>query len=381
MADIKKMYQKFLQGQTTQEETASLLRFFEDSTPSDTILDLIELELEKEPQGDLTGEDFQFIQETKILLKDQLVRPSSIRKFSLAAWISVAASILLLGAGIWIYYGLSSSDESSTASTLVDSGIQPGRNKATLILSDGQKMELSAEQHGIKVSEDGIRYLNGTPLTVISERRNVTLSVPKAGQYQLTLGDGTKVWLNADSRLDYPLQFEGNRRVVRLEGEGYFEVRHDKNKPFIVQFNGNEVEVLGTSFNVQAYPGMKDNRTTLVEGSVRIRNEEKISQVLKPNQQGVISAKEIKVRPVNVEQYTLWKDGIFVWDKQEIRSIIPQLERWYDITFDLSGIPIDTPTLSGEIPRDITLQAVLDVLENQLKLKFEVRGRRVMVKN
>ena len=292
----------------------------------------------------------------------------------------VAASLLcVLALGGYYFYQYANKDTKTIAT--VENDIQPGGNKATLVLSDGQSIPLRNDQDGITVGENGIRYADGSSLSDIDKVTYATLDVPRAGQYQLTLSDGTKVWLNADSKLTYPTTFIGDQRLVKLQGEAYFEVKHNAAKPFLVQCGDHTVKVLGTSFNVQSYADLAQSRITLVEGSVQLHNQGGLSQVLKPNEQAIVSKDNMSIRQVNAQQYVVWKDGIIVLDKQDIQSIIPQLERWYDVEFNRSGIPDQTPTLSGEIPRDISLSTVLAALGDQLKLKFEIKGRRVMVRD
>lgn len=259
--------------------------------------------------------------------------------------------------------------------------ILPGGNKATLTLSNGDSFLLRGDQDGIAIKEDGIRYQDGTALSTVDAVGYATLHVPRAGQYQLALPDGTKVWLNADSELTYPMAFTGEERVVHLKGEAYFEVTSDKSKPFYVQCDGQNIRVLGTAFNIQAHTDQLQHITTLVEGSIALQTSDGKSSILHPNEQAILSGNQLDVKRVNAQQYAMWKDGIIVLNRQDIQSIIPQLERWYDVEFEQSAIPQRSLTLSGEIPRDIKLSNVLNVLGEQLKLKFEIVGRRIVVKS
>lgn len=259
--------------------------------------------------------------------------------------------------------------------------ILPGGNKATLRLSNGDSFLLREDQDGIAIEGGGIRYQDGTALSSINAISYATLHVPRAGQYQLTLPDGTRVWLNADSELTYPTAFTGAERVVHLKGEAYFEVASNRSKPFLVQCEGQTVRVLGTAFNIQAHADQLQHVTTLVEGSIMLQTPHGKSSILRPNEQAILSGEQLDVKGVNAQQYVMWKDGIIVLDRQNIQAIIPQLERWYDVEFDRNVIPRRALTLSGEIPRDIKLSTVLEVLGEQLKLKFDIVGRRIVVKS
>lgn len=292
-----------------------------------------------------------------------------------------AASILVFISSALLYY-YNFSDLNIPNASHANEVIAPGSNKARLRLSDGSTFELNDDKAGVQVEQNAIKYANGNSiLDNAKSNLTATLDVPRGGQYNIQLADGTQVWLNAQSKLHYPLQFTQSTRTVTLEGEAYFEVAHNPKQPFVVKFQNNEINVLGTVFNVQAYSSNGNNtQTTLLSGRISLKtNSEQV--ILSANEQAVINNSTINVKNVDAERYALWKEGVIVLDKQNIQQIIPQLERWYDVEFEIAGLPMHTQTLSGEIPRDIPLIAVLDVIMDQLKLKFEIRGRRVMLKN
>lgn len=316
----------------------------------------------------------------QILSTNSKVKHIQQKTSSIKKWLPYMAASVLLLMGFFLLRYYTHQDLPMVVKENSASVVSPGTNKAKLVLSDGTVLDLSDSQDGLEITENGISYMDGQSLIGVEKEITATLEVPRGGQYQIVLADGTKVWLNAASKLVYPIKFVGDKRVVRLEGEAYFEVKHNKKQPFIVEFEDNKIEVLGTSFNVQAYPMSEKSQTTLVNGSVKISNSTNSSLLLKPNEQATISNNTMSVKKVNVEPYVLWKDGVIVLDKQDLSAIIPQLERWYNVEFDINSIPAHTSTLSGEIPRDIPFNSVLEVLMEQLKLKFEINGRRVMVK-
>ncbi|MFB2121678.1 FecR family protein [Parapedobacter sp. 2B3] len=218
----------------------------------------------------------------------------------------------------------------------------------------------------------------------------MTLSTPYGGQYQVTLPDGTRVWLNAVSTLRYPSRFDGPERVVELEGEAYFEVRRQEPAasrhagrgangsnpaamvPFVVKTASQVVEVLGTEFNISAYPGEPDTRTTLVGGSVRIKNvESQASNLLMPGQQAVVRGQDTDLNQVDVEVYTAWKDNVFIFGRLELSRVLRQLERWYNVEFSDGQLP--QATLSGEIPRNVPLSSVLAMIEGATAMSFEIQ--------
>src|SRR5690606_19119262 len=203
----------------------------------------------------------------------------------------------------------------------------------------------------------------------------VTLEVPLRGQYHVTLSDGTKVWVNAGSKLHYPLHFEGNQRVVELEGEAYFEVSTDE-IPFLVKSKNQTLKVLGTKFNISAYDERKEIITTLIEGKVALGGEniEEAPLVLTPGQQSIFNGKRFSKRKVDVEQFIAWKNGQFYFDGVSPQEAFSQLAKWYDIDIVYEGT---TPKFEffGIIDRGKNLSGVLDILKKSgLNFKLEAQG-------
>ncbi len=291
------------------------------------------------------------------------------RSLHIGRWLPYAAAILLITfLGIWGFFG----DQLLNHKTaIVDThDIAPGGNKATLTLADGQTIVLDETRTGIIVRNEDITYSDGTTQVAILDRVEVsstpetlTLITPKGGTYQITLPDGSQVWLNANSALKYPSHFTGNERLVEISGEAYFSVARNKDKPFKVISRGQQIEVLGTGFNVSAYPDDAEVKTTLVEGTVQIVNlTSKIVNKLLPGEQSITQEATTAVRQVDPNQYIAWKDGRFYFDHTPFDEMIRQVARWYDIEVVYSkGIPKETFT--GEMARDLTLQATLDLLD------------------
>jgi ferric-dicitrate binding protein FerR (iron transport regulator) len=195
------------------------------------------------------------------------------------------------------------------------------------------------------------------------------MSTPRGGQYQLQLPDGSKVWLNAESSITYPITFTGNERKVTISGEVYFEVAKDKNKPFRVSAGDLHVEVLGTHFNINAYADEGSAKTSLLEGSVKIDRE-----ILQPGQAYVNG----KVIAADVEHDVAWKNGVFNFNDQNLSQIMRQLARWYNLEIEYpQGVP--KKEYGGEIGRNLTLAQVLKGLENS-GVRFELKGRQLIVK-
>ena len=294
----------------------------------------------------------------------------------LALWSAAAAVLLAVSTITW--FSLRTPHVERDIELAVDD-ILPGGNRATLMLADGQTIELSPEQHGIVVGNE-ITYMDGS--TVLGEHsitHSLTLTTPKGGTYHVTLPDGSQVWLNAGSTLKYPSHFEINERVVTLEGEAYFAIKQqrikggDANVPFKVLSAGQTVEVLGTEFNITAYPDELETKTTLVKGKVNVLNlMTDIVHQLKPGTQSIIHDTTTRIRQVDTEQYTAWKDGYFYFDGLSPQEAFSQLGRWYDLdVIYRSNVP--TVRFFGMIERSKSFESNLNIL-GKSGVKFEVEN-------
>ncbi|NGM65759.1 FecR family protein [Sphingobacterium sp. SGR-19] len=287
-----------------------------------------------------------------------------------------AVAAVLLVAGLVAYFRIGSPVADSEISV---AHIQPGTNKATLVLSNGKKINLRGDKEGI-VLDDQLTYTDGTPLLSMEKNEisqiHATVQVPKGGKYSVTLSDGTTVWLNAQSTLVYPLVFDKRYRKVKLVGEGYFQVASvmDNNGrvPFEVLCEDQKILVTGTAFNVSAYPDDTHAVTTLVEGAVRIETENR-SVHLKPNQQAISGNGEIRQQEVDVKGFVAWKDDKFLFYETELRDLMKAISRWYAI--DVSyGEQIPPTYFYGEIDRNKNLEEVLRIIEKS-GLKFKLQKK------
>lgn len=318
----------------------------------------------------------------------------------------VAATVLLM-LGSVAYLTLSRHPSSVTAppQPALAADIQPGGNKAILTLADGRRIDLDSSANGVlarqgssKVSKLSDGQLAYNKLNKSADERPLplafnSLSTPRAGQFTLTLPDGSKVWLNNASTLRYPVSFTGfDHRQVELTGEAYFEIAKDAAHPFRVLIHkpstsatsapitddAGLVEVLGTSFNIMAYSDEPDQRTTLVDGSIKFIRAGN-SALLKPEQQSILDAQgALHVIPqVNVQEVTAWKNGYFHSDHANLETIMRQLARWYDIDVKYEGRPAQQEYM-GRIQRSLPLSAVLKGLENE-QVHFKLEGRELTV--
>lgn len=266
--------------------------------------------------------------------------------------------------------------------------IVPGKPSATLTLSDGAVVNLNELDNGViaasgavgitKADQQSISYAAAQKANIPANAKN-TISVPRGGSYTITLPDGTKVWLNAASSLTYPVNFSGKTRSVSLQGEAYFEVAKNKEKPFLVQSRNTVVEVLGTHFNLKAYPDDRAVAATLLEGSVRFSNSAK-EVILKPGEQGQsgIADAGMTTRKVNVSQEICWKNGYFMFQDNSITEIMDQIGRWYDVEVEIKSNP-DQKTFGGIYSRNKDINELLKGLELTGLVHFKIEGRKITV--
>jgi transmembrane sensor len=275
---------------------------------------------------------------------------------------------------------------SATAGVIKQNDVAPGANKAILTLASGKKVILNSVTNGTIAQHGGIvvKKLADAKLqyviqgSQVADIANNTISTPRGGQYQIVLADGTKVWLNAASSLKFPTAFKGKERIVELIGEAYFEVAKNKDMPFTVKFNNTQVQVLGTHFDIMAYPDETETKTTLVEGSVRVSNNTDM-QMLKPGQQAIAAKNgRMQVVEANIEEALAWKNGYFIFRNADLRQIMKQAERWYDVDVVYNG-DIQSRTFGGRISKYKNISELLKNLELAGNIHFNVNGNKVTI--
>lgn len=264
--------------------------------------------------------------------------------------------------------------------------ISPGGNKAMLTLTNGQTIGLDSAANGLLAMQGAakvIKLANGQlEYHVVNNPNNAIsyniMTTPRGGQYKLRLPDGTDVWLNAASSIRYPTAFVGNQRKVEITGEAYFEVAKNKAMPFFVEIGGAEIEVLGTHFNVNAYADEASIKTTLLEGSVKVKKGDK-EIAIAPGQQAIVSTSGLltKINDADVEEAVAWKDGFFQFHQADIQSIMRQISRWYDVDIKYQG-KIPERKFEGEISRDLNLSQMLHVLDMS-NIDFRLDGRVLII--
>ena len=334
----------------------------------------------------LSGQSYGENGEEEFLYLEKSIYDRKSRRMTLR-W-SIAASIILL-VGLFVGRTINGVRDIHEEQELAKSVMQPGTSKAILMMADGKEVVLEQGQNlnillnervRVATSSQGIVYEEHGKGMVTEEYNKLT--TPVGGEYSLVLSDGTKVFLNADSELKYPVEFSDGKRIVDLKGEAYFEVHKDSLRPFIVRMNGAEVTVLGTSFNVNTYGDDGQIYTTLVNGSVRVSSmKNKQEEILKPGMQSVMNVQSglLTVRKVDVEPYVAWREGRFVFRAMTLDLIMRQLQRWYDFEVFYQNSELKDYEFRGVIKRDMDLDKVLSVIKATTNVDFEVKGKVITI--
>ncbi|MGF6847303.1 transmembrane sensor [Chitinophaga sp. W3I9] len=319
-------------------------------------------------------------QVNSILQQDSPVRSRRpvIMRYAAAA----AVALLVVAAG---YFTWQRTSRKSTVPIVATADVKPGKNGAVLTLADGSEVVLDSLGNGTVTTQQGTRVIlsNGQlsyDAAGTGEVSQNTMTTPRGRKFRLRLPDGTNVWLNAASAISYPTAFTGNTRSVTLTGEAYFEVTANKDQPFIVQLNNEtSVRVLGTHFNIHAYPDENNISTTLLEGAVRVHVQQQTS-LLKPGQQLEINKKS-GATALNNQADTLaiiaWKNDILNFQDKKLTTVISMIARWYDIEVVYETTPPDI-TFVGEIGSDVNLSSVLNFLKES-GVHFRLENRTLII--
>lgn len=388
LQELQQLIRRYNSGQASPEEKARLERWYEQVNGNDPDYNEADREVVKE----------QIRSGISQRLSSQSDTGYSWRINLQSRWMQLAA-VLLIAMGISFYFYQHNLKRDVAVNKVVKKyadDLKPGGNKATLTLAGGQEIVLNNARNGILVNEantairktrDGQLVYNtsGSTSKLHSSEINI-ITTPAGGQYQVTLSDGTKVWLNSASSLKFPPVFSGNARHVEVTGEAYFEVA--KNKiPFYVKALNTRVKVLGTHFNVMAYSDEEIQETTLLEGSVNISmNSSGIhdnNYTLSPGQQARVSPSSNSInvlRGVDTDYITAWKDGLFLFDNTSIEKVMNQVRRWYNAEIIYESRRPEV-RFTGVIPRSNNLSDLLRVLEMAGGVKFNIKGNRIMVIN
>ena len=311
--------------------------------------------------------------------------------FNIRKILKYAAVIALPLLGSWAAYTYIAEKKSNTSQVLAQESLLPGAAKAILVLGNGKEILLSQENHTDTVAREnnviinhqknGLQYNSQGESCDQAVTRN-TIITPRGGEYQVTLSDGTKISLNADSKLIFPVEFPQNIRKVQLIGEAYFEVARNEKAPFVVETQAGKIRVLGTTFNVSAYSNDDIIQTTLVTGSVSFTDPKSSSeQIIKPGEQITYnrSDQSIQVQKVNTDVFCSWRNGLFILEAQRLEDIMKRISRWYDVEVFYQSQEAKDLVFTGDLEKYEKCDVILEIIELSTKVQFSIKGRTITV--
>ncbi|SHN40985.1 FecR family protein [Chitinophaga sp. CF418] len=380
---ISRLADKWLKGTISQEEKA-LFEAWYNNVPENAV------EWDDETAHSTLELRDHLLQQIRDRMEEK--RPLSLYRRVPARYLRAAAAValLLMAAGIYRYtVKKQEPTQLAVGNNIGTNQLKPGGNKATLTLANGDVIALEDEQNGKLGQQNNTKIikLSNGQLVYNSEQGKAgnapailnTLSVPRGGKYNITLADGTVVWLNAASSITFPAAFTGKERQVTLNGEAYFEVATDAARPFTVKVGDMQVRVLGTHFNIMAYNDEQSVNTTLLQGAVKVQGAAG-EALLKPGQQAKMDhTGSVKVVHADIDAVIAWKNGLFSFNNASIEEVMRQVARWFDAEIVYpDGIPQDR--FQGEIDRNSDITAVLKILEAS-GVKFTVQGHKILVRS
>jgi len=378
MKQAKRLLKKYQAGTATQQEKAIVESWY--------------LRYHQPDESDLTPEQLMDEQALGWSMLNEHIQKTDARRI----WLRIAAAaivLLCIGTILYVHEG---NEKKNMKAPIAHADILPGGNKATLTLSSGEKISLTDARIGETWRREGLKIkktMDGQLVYSIAgdSGENTgyhTIETPIGGEYQLNLSDGSKVWLNAASSLRFPTRFQGSARIVELIGEAYFEVtgkgRANQQMPFIVRTPHQEIKVLGTDFNISAYPDDPMIKTTLIAGAVRVSSlvggQTTRSVQLKPGQKAVSKKQDAEINVVPADSYEdmAWKKGYFIFNNENIQVIMKKLARWYDMDVVYEGDVSDV-AFQGNYSKEGSLSNLLNTIELTNRIKFKIEGRRVTV--
>jgi len=374
---------KHLAGELNEEEKQILLNWATDDPLNKQLLNKVsneeelQIEINKWRQADPSDGYAQWLQASSDRRKLMILRFA----------IPVAAALLLAVAGIWLIKRMPHTKQRIPILAAEAKPVLPGRNTAILMLSNGRQVLLDSADNGdiemegktrlVKVDSGSLSYKE-TGKKGGAQMVYNTLSTPRSGQFQLTLPDGSRVWLNNISSLRYPVAFLDKTRTVELTGEAYFEIAKDPAKPFIVKVRNESVKVLGTSFNIMAYLDEEIIQTTLLTGGIKVESGT-ASITLQPNEQAMLSSTSglQVVKDVSSQDIISWKNGFFYFGRASFKAVMRQLARWYNVEVVYEGKAPDLE-FGGKIDRSLSLNELLKFLDKN-QIHFRLEGRKIVV--
>ncbi|SDL55942.1 FecR family protein [Pedobacter sp. ok626] len=389
---LRILFKKYLDNLCSLEETQRLMNYFELDEDQEMLKDIIIDVLENQDKSYETNHAVAEVlakvdRDLFVQINDTTGIIPTRKNKTLKLWLQIAgvAAVLAL-AYTGVYFFNNQSKKVAAVSPIAVHDVKPGDFGATLTLANGRKISLASASNGEIGRESGIiisKSGNGRLVYQIDEKvadpnASNTLSTARGETYQVRLPDGSVVYLNAASSLTYTTSLiENGKRIVKLIGEGYFEVSKDKQHPFVVKTNKQEVEVLGTHFNISSYADDEVEKTTLLEGSVKL-SAAGSSKVLRPGQQAKLSGGKIQINETDTDLAVAWKNNEFVIESEHIETIMKMISRWYNVEVVYIGEKT-TQRFSGKVSRFDKLSKVLEIVESTGEARFDVKGRTVYV--
>lgn len=373
---------KSLSGKLSEEEKGYLNKWLSESEDHRVLYDSIKIKRGKNVAVELSDTYMKKYRAQYLAKLDSVSKPS----VKIGNRLLYYAASLIIPLMIATFYLLNNQKYDSVRLVEMNS-IKPGESKAVLVTANGEKVLLDTISKNIPlqsgadikaVNRSLVYSLNADNVEEIAENK---LIIPRGGEYQLVLADGTKVWLNADSEIKYPVVFKGDKRVVYLKGEAYFDVTKNKEKPFIVKTDNIDVKVYGTEFNVNTH---RENlvQTTLVEGSVSVKARGKQEVMITPSQMAELNVKDgiLNVKNVDVENFVAWKNGEYVFEDETLNVILQELSLWYDVEVFYMNKDAKNLRFSGYLKKYDSIDKILKFIEKTTHVKFEVKTNAIYVK-
>ncbi len=393
---INYLLEAWIKRTSTEAEEQELFNWLVDTNDTSALKTKVQqMLLQDHPNVETSNVDWsQLYHEALSQAKKAESLKAIVRRFPWTRIAAAAVILIFLSLGAyWIYH-------KNYSSELVFKDLEkpkdikpPSINKTTITLADGTRITLDSFQNG-SLAKQGNVLINKTSKGEVAYTINAgqpaqslvwnTLTVPRGSQIvSLTLADGSKVWLNSESSLHYPVAFTGDERLVEITGEAYFEVAKDAHKKFIVSGSGIKTEVLGTHFNVNTYADEEAAKVSLLEGSVKVglANDSHLSAIIKPGQQAAFApnAKVIVHDAIDAEEVIAWKNNLFFYDGADLHAVMRQVARWYNVDIKYEG-NIPAKSIAGQISRNVNISQLLKMIELTGGVHFTIEGNTIIAK-
>lgn len=387
LSRLHELLDGYLRDSCTDDEEQELLTIIRQGSHGEHIRDFIQTWVDSNASAE---QDMLTPGRSEEIFNNVIMADARLPATRMFSWRKVAAAAaIVIGFAAGTYLLVRQNTEPAAhvvAQVPLGEDISPGKSGAILILGDGSKVVLDSSQNGtitmqgnaaVDIENGVVSYeLVGTDTAVVFN----TMTTPRGRKYRLVLADGSVIWLNSESAVTFPTSFPGNERVVTIEGEAYFEVARHIDKPFIVKTGDRqEIRVLGTQFNINAYENESVIKTTLIKGSIQVEARSGETVVLQPGQQATVAEfGSIKTRNnTDLEEVVAWKKGFFHFQNADIKTVMRQLSRWYDVEVSYPATLPDW-SFTGEIGETLTLKEVLDGLAFT-NIKFKIDGRKLIL--